>query len=69
MFAGYTNSLELIINKLELLNPLSVLSKGYSVASLDDKRIVKSVNDVKVNDTINLKLIDGKINTVVKGVK
>lgn len=69
MFTSYANSLELIINKLELLNPLSVLSKGYSVASLDDKRIVKSVNDVKVNDTINLKLIDGEINTVVKGVK
>ena len=68
MFIKHNNTLELIINKLELLNPLSVLSKGYSVASVDDK-IVKSVNDVKKNDKLNIKLLDGVVETTVEGVK
>ena len=68
MFIKHNNTLELIINKLELLNPLNVLSKGYSVASVDDK-IVKSVKDVKKNDKLNIKLLDGVVETTVEGVK
>lgn len=68
MFITYNNSLELIINKLELLNPLSVLSKGYSVTKVNDK-IIKSVKDVKVKDKVNIKLLDGEIDTIVEGVK
>ena len=68
MFIKYNNSLELTINKLELLNPLSVLSKGYSVTKVNDK-VVKSKNDVKVKDKINIKLIDGEIESIVEGVK
>lgn len=68
MFIRFNNSLELTINKLELLNPLSVLSKGYSVTKVNDK-VVKSKNDVKVKDKINIKLIDGEIESIVEGVK
>ena len=68
MFIRFNNSLELTINKLELLNPLSVLSKGYGVVSSDDK-IVKSVNDVKKNDKLNIKLLDGVVHTTVEGVE
>ena len=68
LFIKNKNSLELIINKLELLNPLSVLSKGYSLSTVNGK-VIKSVKDVKVNDEVNIKLLDGEINTVVKGEK
>lgn len=68
LFLKYNNSLELIVNKLELLNPLSVLSKGYSVTKVNDK-IVKSVKDVKKNDKLEIKLLDGSIDTIVEGVK
>ena len=67
LFASSNNSLELIINKLELLNPLSVLSKGYSVAKVNNK-IIKSIKEVKKNDILNIKLIDGEIKTEVKDV-
>ena len=39
------------INKLELLNPLKVLGRGYSLTYLD-KKIIKDINDVKINDKI-----------------
>lgn len=68
LFAPSKNSLELIVNKLELLNPLSVLKKGYSVVKQDNK-IIKSVKDVKVNDELNIKLLDGELKTNVKEVK
>lgn len=68
LFMSHQNSLEMIINKLELLNPLNVLSKGYSVASIDNT-IIKSVKDVKIKDKINIKLLDGEIESVVEGVK
>lgn len=62
------NSLELVINKLELLNPLSVIKKGYSVVETDYK-IIKSVKDVKENDKLKIKVIDGIIKANVEGVE
>ena len=64
----YNNSMELMINKLELLNPLNVLKKGYSVTNVNNKPL-KSIKDVKVNDKLNIKIIDGEIDAVVEGVK
>ena len=68
LFVKYNNTLELVINKLELLNPLSVLSKGYSVTKVNNKVITNS-KDVKVSDKLNIKLLDGEIDAVVEGVK
>lgn len=68
LFVKNSNTLELIINKLELLNPLSVLSKGYSVVKTDEK-IIKSIKDVKINDELSIRLLDGEIKTNVKEVK
>lgn len=67
IFTKYNNTLELVINKLELLNPISVLSKGYSVTKINNK-VIKSVKDVKKNDKLNIKLIDGEIESIVEGV-
>ena len=68
MLIKYNNSMELVINKLELLNPLNVLKKGYSVTKVNDKP-VKTIKDVKVKDKLNIKIIDGEIDAVVEGVK
>ena len=64
----YNNTMELMINKLELLNPLNVLKKGYSVTKVNDKP-VKTIKDVKKNDKLNIKIIDGEIDAIVEGVK
>lgn len=64
----FNNSYELLLNKLNLLNPLSVLSKGYSVVSKDGKAI-KDTKELKVNDKINIKLHKGTINAIVEGCR
>ena len=50
--------------KLNLLNPLAVLSKGYSVTYKDDL-IVKSINDVNDGDIVTTRVSDGVITSKV----
>jgi exodeoxyribonuclease VII large subunit len=47
------------ISKLDGLSPLKTLTRGYLIVQKNDK-IVKSVNDVKQNDEIDLKFFDGE---------
>ncbi|MBR2833953.1 MAG: exodeoxyribonuclease VII large subunit [Bacilli bacterium] len=55
-----------IISKLELLNPLKVLGRGYSITYSDDK-IIKDVKDVK--DILKVKVYNGEIKAKVLEVK
>lgn len=59
---------ELYINKLDLLNPLNILRKGYSVVTLNNKSVT-SFKEVKTNDEINIRLSEGFIKASVREVK
>lgn len=61
------HKLDTIKIKVDLLNPNNILDKGYSIIYKNGK-IVKDINSIKVNDEINIKLKDGNIDSVVKGV-
>lgn len=52
------------VNKLELLNPLSIMKKGYSVTKHNDK-ILTSIKDVHDKDDIEITVNDGFINARV----
>ena len=47
-------------SKLEMLNPLSIITRGYSVAYNKKGGIVKSVKDIAAGDSISVKLQDGE---------
>ena len=53
-----------IINKLEVLNPLLTIKRGYSVVRKDNK-VISSVKDLKKKDNLELELKDGKVNVEV----
>ena len=53
------------VGKLDALSPLSVMSRGYSVAQKDG-RTVSSVSDVEVGDVITVRVSDGSIRSVVE---
>ncbi len=59
------NRYNLALNKLELINPLSIMKKGYSVTKVRNK-MIKSINDVEVNDTIQVLVNDGEIEATVQ---
>ena len=63
----FNNTYELLLNKLNLLNPLAVLSKGYSVVSINNK-VIKDIKDIKKDDKIKIKLHKGNIDAIVEGV-
>ena len=60
--------LDNLIEKLELINPLGVLKRGYSLTYIDNK-VLKNIKDVKVNDKLTIKLHDGNINAQVTNVE
>lgn len=53
-----------LIAKLDALSPLKTLTRGYSIAEKDGK-IIKSVKTLKKDDIINLKFVDGNVETKV----
>ena len=65
LFKKDEHAYKLLINKLELLNPVSILSKGYSIVKMGDK-VIKSEKDVKNKDIVNIKLFDGEFSAEVR---
>ncbi len=58
-----TSTIE-VISRLDALSPLKTLTRGYTIAEKNKKNI-KSIRDLKKDDIINLRFIDGKIETKV----
>ncbi|MBE6509171.1 MAG: exodeoxyribonuclease VII large subunit [Methanobrevibacter sp.] len=52
------------IEKLEILNPLLTLKRGYAIAKSSDK-VISSSKDVKTGDELDIEFNDGTINTKV----
>ena len=49
-----------IIHKLEILNPLSTLKRGYTITKVDNK-VVSSIKSLKKDDILNIEFNDGKV--------
>ncbi len=59
--------LDYVINTLKLVNPLNILSKGYSLVKIDDK-LIKKTSDLKIGNTVNVQLYEGKFKAEVKEI-
>ena len=66
IFQNTANKIELLATKLDSLNPVSILKRGYSVVTNNDKTVT-SVKDVKNGDTLAINVTDGKIISKVIG--
>lgn len=66
IFQNTSNKIELLATKLESLNPVSILKRGYSVVTNNDKTVT-SVKDVKNGDTLAINVTNGKIISKVIG--
>lgn len=54
--------------KLEAISPLATLSRGYAIAK-GDKGAIRSVDDVKAGEIIELALADGEVSAEIKEIK
>ena len=64
MYKFKMQNLDHIINKLDVLNPMNTLKRGYSILKKDDK-VISDINNVKVDDLINVNIKNGVINARV----
>ncbi len=61
--------LENIIHKLELLSPLKIISRGYSITSLQNGEIMRSIKQVSEKDRIFIRVVDGTILSEVLSIE
>ncbi|WP_338465153.1 exodeoxyribonuclease VII large subunit [Shouchella rhizosphaerae] len=59
-------SLSAVIQQLQLLSPLAVMDRGYSLV-YKDEALVKTAKDVEIEDDIVVKLADGNLHCQVVG--
>mgnify|MGYP006394107113 CR=1 FL=1 len=55
-----------MLDKLNLVNPLNVLKRGYALPYKNDK--IVGIEDINKNDLLTIKLHNGKIEVNVKEV-
>lgn len=51
--------------KLDALNPLAVLARGYAAVFGEDGRVVKTTSETKLGDIVTLAMADGKLSATV----
>ncbi|MBQ9024446.1 MAG: exodeoxyribonuclease VII large subunit [Bacilli bacterium] len=68
IFENKNNSYNNLINKLDVLNPLNTLKRGYSITKKEDK-VITNIKDIKLSDNINVTLENGYIDAKVINVK
>lgn len=62
------NKFNILKQRLELLNPLAIMDKGYTITRVKDK-VVTNVKDLSVNDELTTILKDGSVKSKVLEVK
>lgn len=62
----YKNRTTLLIQKLNTLSPLNILARGYGIVQKEeDSTLVKSVEDINIEDKLKIRISDGLIRCTV----
>ena len=59
------NNINLKLNTLNNLNPAQVLMKGYAQLYSSTGQVIKTKNQLKVDDEIDIVLVDGKVKSKI----
>jgi len=63
-----THQFQLINQTMQNLNPLSLMDRGYAVV-LKDEKIMTSIHDVEINEHVDIRLKDGRLQAKITGKK
>lgn len=63
------HDLELLTQNLNNLSPLNIMSRGYSIILDSELRIIKSVENLRHGDTVEIRFADGSAGAVINTVK
>ncbi|HEX9058708.1 MAG TPA: exodeoxyribonuclease VII large subunit [Clostridia bacterium] len=67
--ADSKSTLAVLIGKLDVLSPLTVLARGYGIVRKDSADIIKSVDVLNDGDRLEIKLVDGKVFCTVNSIE
>lgn len=56
-------------SKLEALNPMSIITRGYSAVFREDGTLIKSVKQIELGDGFYFKTFDGEVSGEVKEIR
>ncbi len=66
----YKNSLSLQMGRLDVLSPLSILKRGYSICQhLPDNEILTDAQKIKLKDSVSIKLYQGSLTCRVENIE
>ena len=68
IFERKNHDYNILLSKLQVLNPLNTLDRGYSITKINNK-VVTSIKSIKCDDNINITLKNGSLNAKVLEVK
>ncbi|GGE53868.1 exodeoxyribonuclease VII large subunit [Priestia taiwanensis] len=57
------------VSRLEVLNPLHIMNRGYSVAYNEEGSVVKSVKDIRLGESLKVQMQDGHVDCHVQGIE
>ena len=66
MFDKKRDQYELLLKTVEVLNPMKLLSSGYSIVKSNGK-VIKNSHDVNLEDVVDIELSEGKLKCSVIG--
>ena len=66
MFDKKKHQYELLLKTIEVLNPMKLLSSGYSIVKSNGK-VIKNSHDVNLDDVVDIELSEGKLKCSVIG--
>ncbi len=69
MLPRFENQLAMGAARLHDLSPLTILSRGYAIAKDEQGSIVKSVDAVRLDDTVQVEVADGRLGCTVEKIE
>jgi exodeoxyribonuclease VII large subunit len=55
-----------LVRSLHAVSPLATVARGYAILQHDDGRIVRSVGDAATGDSLDARLVDGRLRVRVE---
>jgi exodeoxyribonuclease VII large subunit len=69
IFLKKQTQFEKVISTLQALSPLKIMDRGYSLVYSEDNVLIKSINQVKENEPLQIQLTDGSLLCNVTNIK
>ena len=68
-FHNKQQRLDLAMDRMELLNPIRILRRGYSIVEDTEEKLVRSTERIRTGDKITVILADGRVHADVRDVE